>query len=119
MITTLGEFVNGKIELLSNYQNNINKLKNELNDLAKGDNKDNLLMIRRELYFYLENQLPKRFGRGNERMQENINNKKIKFNKILEEFDTEYELTETDLKMDTIQRSRFTIYSVIKDKLSK
>jgi hypothetical protein len=45
------------------------------------DNKENLLIIRKELCFGLQEQIPKRFGLGNEQFRED-RKKLIKFNLI-------------------------------------
>ena len=97
MITNLGDFLNRKKELIADYQNQINKLQNELAYLNSGDNKEHLLIIRKDLRLGLHDQIPRRMGRGDERFRENRKNKIIQFNKILEEFDTKYSITESDL----------------------
>jgi hypothetical protein len=100
MITNLNDFLNRKKDFIADYQNKINKLQNELAYLHSGDNKEHLLIIRKELYLSLREQIPKSLGLGYKQFREDRKIKIIQLNKILEEFDTKYLITELDLKND-------------------
>ena len=62
MISNLGDFLNRKKELIADYQNQIKKLQNELTYLNSGDNKEHLLIIRKELRLGVHHQIPRRMG---------------------------------------------------------
>jgi hypothetical protein len=102
MFTNLDEFINRKFELIDKLRERIDTLESDLKTLDLGDNKEKLLIIRKELYSSLREQIPKTMGLGNERFREHRRNKINQFNKILEEFDTKYSITESDYFIKTL-----------------